>query len=65
MALSASEWNAIKWYMNERDWTMRDMMDGPFVRFRNQKDEIEKVNISHIKEKYKARPRGKTRKVES
>ena len=65
MALSASEWNAIKWYMNERDWTMRDMMEGPFVRFRNQKDEIEKVNISHIKEKYKARPRGKKKKVES
>ena len=65
MALSASDWNAINWYMKERDYTLRDMMEGPFVRFRNQKDEIEKVNISHIKEKYKARPRGKTRKVES
>ena len=30
MALSASNWNTIIWYMNERDWTIRDMMEGPF-----------------------------------
>ena len=65
MALSASEWNAINWYMKERGWTLRDMMQGPIVRFRNEKDEIEPVNINTIKVKYKARPRGKTRKVES
>ena len=64
MALSTSEWSAIKWHMNERGWAIRDMMEGPFVRFRNQKGEIEKVNISHIKEKYKARPRSK-KKVEA
>ena len=65
MALSASEWNAINWYMKERGWTLRDMMQGPIVRFRNEKDEIEPVNINTIKVKYQARPRGKTRKVES
>ena len=65
MALSASDWNAINWYMKERGWTIRDMMQGPIVRFRNNKDEIEKVNINTIKVKYQARPRGKTRKVES
>lgn len=65
MALSASDWNAINWYMKERGWTLRDMMQGPIVRFRNEKDEIEPVNINTIKVKYQARPRGKTRKVES
>ena len=55
MALTATEWNAIGWYMKHRKYTMRDMMAGPMVRFRDKDDEIVEVNISDIKLKYAGR----------
>lgn len=64
MALSTADWNAIKWYRDQFGYTIRDLMKGPMVVFRNKNDQQVDVNIQHIKDKYKARPRGK-KKVEA
>ena len=62
MALTATDWNAIKWYMKHRKYTMRDMMAGPMVRFRDKENNVVEVNISNIKAKYAGRNKGKTTK---
>lgn len=58
--LTSSDWTAIKWYMNEFGYKIKDMMVYPTVRFRNKDNEIvDVVDLFSIKEKYKARPRAK------
>lgn len=61
MALSIADWNAIKWYASEHKYTIRDLMKGPIVVYRDGSDQKVDVNIQHIKDKYKARPRKKTK----
>lgn len=48
MPLSKSDWNAIKWYAEQRDYTIRDMMAGPIVIYRNKDDKKVRVNINFI-----------------
>lgn len=64
MSLSASDWNAINWWGRENNYTIRDLMKGPTVVYRDKDNEKVDVNIQFIKDKYKARPRAK-KKVES
>lgn len=53
--LTSTDWLAIKWYMKEFNYTIRDMMVWPTVRFRNNKNEIVDIGIFDIKTKYVAR----------
>lgn len=57
--LTSSDWTAIKWYMNEFGYKIKDMMVYPTVRFRDKNNEIVDVDLFGIKEKYKGRPRAK------
>jgi hypothetical protein len=58
--LRPADWTAIKWYMKEHTYTIKDLMVWPFVRFRNNSNEIVDVDITHIKIKYTNRPRKKS-----
>lgn len=55
--LRATDWTAIKWYMKEFNFTIKDLAAGPIIRFRNKKNEVVDINIFDIKAKYVARPR--------
>lgn len=58
--LRPADWTAIKWYMKEHTYTIRDLMVWPFVRFRNRDNKIVDVDIMHIKAKYTHRPKKKS-----
>lgn len=64
MAFTAAQWKAINWYKEYRGWTIRDMAAGPIIRFRDENDKIQDINIEHVLAKYRGRPKGK-KKVES
>jgi hypothetical protein len=57
--LRPADWTAIKWYMKENNYTVKDLMVWPFVRFRDKNNEIVDVNIGNIKAKYTHRTKDK------
>lgn len=67
MAFTTTEWKAIKWYADGHGYTIRDMMKGPIVVFRDNNDDTVDVNIYDIKKSYAGRARGakNRKKVES
>lgn len=52
--LNQRDWTAIKWYMNRREYTIRDLMEGPYVIFRDKGGDRIKVNMEDIRQNYKA-----------
>lgn len=63
--LNSSQWLAIKWYMKEYKYTMRDMIAGPIITFTTRKGDKISINITHIQDKYRGRPRAKAKKKEA
>lgn len=64
-ALTTADWKAIKWYADEHEYKNKDLIVYPTIRYRNKKNEIVDVELTHIKAKYAARPRNKKKKVEA
>lgn len=54
---TGSDWRAIKWYMQEFKYKIRDLSVWPNVRFRDSDNKVIDVNITHIRGQYNTRPK--------
>jgi len=50
--MTATDWNAIKWYASNFSYTVKDMVEGPMIVFRDTSNNKVKVNLHDIKMKY-------------